>query len=87
MVGQLAYAVVNGNAALPRGHVLLRHLHPAQGAHGEALLECHQQHRGREGGGAQDEQQATTGREETVQLAMGGGICLLLTQLFQTPLC
>lgn len=49
VIGELPDAVVDSNTALPRRHVLLRHLHPAQGAHSETL----QRHK-----------QATGGREE-----------------------
>lgn len=39
VIGELPDAVVDGHAALSGRQVLLRHLHPAQRAHGETLTE------------------------------------------------
>ena len=43
-VGQLADAVVNGNAAFSRSQVLLSHFHPSQRAHCKTLEDTQTHH-------------------------------------------
>ena len=65
VVGQLADAVVHGDAALPRGHLLLGYLHPAQGAHRKHLVGGGERGRGGRERWREVEGERGAGRERT----------------------